>query len=154
MKGILSILLSWFLIIGACKKENSYHTTVSGKVINLGSNAPIEGVMVVLQDGVVLSSNTSSDKKSTVYTDKNGNFRVELEGEHTPYLYPKKDKYSYQYIQGGAVIGLKPFSDGVFQNEVLEMKAEAYFEPWFKSKNDSYLTDTLRIEILEIINIA
>ena len=139
---LLTMIAFFFL---SCKKDLNY-TRIAGKVINIGSKQPIDSVLVILQDGVASDffgtpGNTSSDRKNLAYTDKNGYFDVELEGEHRAYIGFKKDKYLYEYDEGGSVIGIKPYPEGTFLNEVFEMEAEAFFNGIFVNKqpneNDS-----------------
>jgi hypothetical protein len=111
MKNILIVLsiLLITLISFSCGKKKSQTTIVSGKVINFGSRAPVEGVLVILQDGVdasngsVIDGKTSSDKKNTAYTNSNGEFRVELKGEYQPFLGLKKKVMTL----GTAMVGLQ-----------------------------------------------
>lgn len=150
----LQFFLCVLLLDTSCVKNKEYHAIVRGKVINAGSKAPIDSVLVVLKDGISSGGgwfdlgNTSSDKKSYTYTDKEGFFELELIGEYSAYLGLSKKGYLYEFNEGGSVIGYKPFSDGLFENEILEMKADAWFNPILKSKEISNNTDTLFFEIL------
>jgi hypothetical protein len=150
----LKFLLCGILLGASCDENKEYHTIVRGKVINVGSKAPIDSVLVVIRDGIPSGGgwfdlgNTSSDKKSYTYTDKNGFFEIELIGEHSAYLGLSKKGYLYEFNEGGSVIGYKYFSNRVFENEILEMKADAWFKPILKSKEISHNTDTLFFEIL------
>lgn len=156
---ITCILLSSFIILSfcSCRKKNKYHTVVKGKVINHGSKAPIEGVEVILQDGVndpglMEPGGTSSDKKSVSYTDANGAFSVELKGEHLAYIGMRKEGYVFEYSNGGSVVGIKAYPEGIHENQVLEMKAEAFFDGYFQSLTplsvDTLIADPLSNETL------
>lgn len=123
----------------------------------MGSKQPIEGVLVYLQDGISSGGffppgNTSSNKSNYTYTDKDGKFRVELTGEHGAYLSLSKSRYLFEHEQAGAVQGVKPYSDGNFKNQILEMKAEAYFGPILKSLKESFESDILRVDMLFRLN--
>jgi len=155
MRAIFYVFICLFLIGTSCKKDK-YHTIVKGKVINAGSKQPIDSVLVVMRDGIASgggwfalgSSNTSSDKKSYTYTDKNGCFEIELKGEHFAYIGFSKKQYTYKYHQEGTYIGYKPIPDGEFENEVFEMEADAWFNPVIKSREFAYSTDSIFFEIL------
>lgn len=145
----ISLLLP---IFNSCKKD-AYHTIVEGKVVNWGSKQPIDSVLVTLKDGVASGGGwvdlgngggTSSTKKSTVYTNEKGEFKVELSGENQAVLYLSKKGYTFHTQEGG----IKGYSDGSFKNEVLEMEANAFFDPIFTSKNKTYDSDTLIIKML------
>lgn len=150
----LQFLLSGLLLGTSCEKNKEYHTLIKGQVINAGSKASIDSVLVVIRDGIPSGGgwfdlgNTSSDKKNYTYTDKKGFFEIELIGEHFAYLGLSKNGYLYEFNEGGSIIGYKPFSNGVFENEILEMKANAWFKPILKSKEISNNTDTIFFEIL------
>lgn len=136
-----------------CCTKKTYHTIIEGKVINWGSKQPIDSVLVVLKDGVASGGGwvsigngggTSSDKQNATYTNKLGEFKVELIGENQAVLYLSKINYSFTTPEGG----IKGYANGLFKNEVLEMKAVAYFNPFFKAKTKTSNSDTLIIEIL------
>ena len=147
--AILPLLLS----LSACMDEE-FTTTVSGKVINFGSREPVEGAYVYLKDGVgasgvvIYESNTSSDKCSETYTDANGEFSVSLTGEHVAYLGVVGPEGYQEFIiaQEGAAVGVKSYGyGGSFENQVLELKAQAGFNPLFVSRVPIITTDSLII---------
>ncbi len=129
-KSFLLILLSGMIFISSCEKKVRTTTTiVSGTVINAGSKQPIDSVKVTLLDGVstageIISGNTTSGNKNVAYTDKEGKFRVEITGEYEAYIAFSKEKY--EAPNGGLI---KYFSKGIHDNEIFEMKAEAFFWP-------------------------
>lgn len=151
----LNLIIPLFLFLfSSCDEQPYYHTIVEGKVINYGSKEPIDSVLVNLRDGVAsgdawvnLGSNggTSSNKSNSVYTNKLGEFKVELSGQHQPILTLGKKNYYFHVLSPGAIKG---YVDGSFYNEILEMKAKAYFNPIFKAKNEGATSDTLILEIL------
>jgi hypothetical protein len=153
MKNILTVLsISLLCLVGFSCGKKKYHTVISGKVINYGSKAPIDSVLVVLQDGVsssgsIIDGNTSSDSKDMVYTNNNGEFRVELKGEHHPYLWWSKKKHERYDPEYGREI--KPYSEGIYENEILELQADAFFDGKFKI-DQGLPEDTLNVKILVI----
>jgi hypothetical protein len=154
MKWFQHVLVFLFAVffLASCGKKK-YHTVVTGKVINYGSKEPVAGVRVVLADGIATGGvnvgSTSSDAKSETFTDINGEFNIELTGNHITYLYLFKEGYSFSYSDGGASIGMRPYSAGsVNKNQVLELKAEAFFDGKFKILNGSK-EDSLKIKVLE-----
>ena len=109
MKTMHLILITPFFLFlfNSCFKQPYYHTIVEGKVINWGSKQPIDSVLVVLSDGISsgggwvnLGNNggTSSNKKNSVYTNKLGEFKVELTGEHQAILSLGKKKLLFSCI--------------------------------------------------------
>jgi hypothetical protein len=149
MKKLIIIILAFLFILPSCGKKK-YHTIVQGKCIDAGSKQPVEGVMIVLQDGVDASGpfhvdgKTSSDKKNIAYTDANGQFTVELKGEHLAALSAKKEGYT-TYKEGYSEGEIILYGDGVYENEVIEMRAEAFFEGYFKNTTPNDL-DTLFVK--------
>ena len=140
------------LSLFACEDQEST-TTVSGRVINFGSRQPIEGAIVQLKDGVGsdffgVPGNTSSDKRNETVTDANGEFTVSLTGEHGPALGVSKEGYDFNPDwNSGVAVGVKLYGrgGGEYQNEVFEMKAQAGFNPIFKSTVPVEPTDSLII---------
>ncbi|SKB30319.1 hypothetical protein SAMN03080601_00102 [Alkalitalea saponilacus] len=128
--------------MGTGCKESTYTTVVEGVVINTGSRQGIDSVLVTLQDGVSgtaggfnLDMNTSSGKKNQVYTDANGAFRVELTGEHRPWLNVGKKGYAFYLSDRENVMGSQlSFPTGYTGDVVIEMSAEASFAPVLFSK--------------------
>ncbi|MFT7333847.1 MAG: hypothetical protein ACI81S_002068 [Sphingobacteriales bacterium] len=149
------VLLIWVCLLTAAVscKDDTYFTTVNGKVINTGTQKGIDSVLVVLQDGVgasgsftLIDGETSSDAVSATYTDSNGNFELSLKGEFTPYLYVSKDRHEYLKNNHVNLTGtLIPFADGNKSGVVVEMKAKAYFDPTLVSNEPVGEYDFLRI---------
>jgi hypothetical protein len=133
---IMGLLLS--IIVASCE-EDIPHNVAEGVIIHSGTKKPLEGVKIYMYDGVGHSSgwvdiggsdaNGNNCDDSTV-TDANGFFHIELDAEK-PVLYPFKKGYSFEYVMGGAVIGIVPLITGVNKNLKLEMDAPAYFDPIF-----------------------
>ena len=48
----LSLIICCLIIIAGCNKNNEYYTTVNGKVLEFGTNIPIEGAKVFLYGGI------------------------------------------------------------------------------------------------------
>ncbi len=131
----------------------TFKTIIEGKVINFGSREPIENVEVGLKDGIVASGlidlNTSSDKESITYTDKNGEFYIEINGRDRAFLSMGKENYSFDPDwYDNLAVGVKGYDNGHFKDQVFEMKANAYFKPTLKSKDITYYYDTVIFEIV------
>ena len=149
-KFIKIVSLPLFILF-ACG-DDEFTTTVSGKVVNFGSGEPIEGARVILQDGVGTSgyginSETSSDRRSRTLTDANGEFTVSLTGEFEAFLSVGKEAYqAFIVANQGAAVGAKSYGfGGNYENQVLELKAEAGFNPIFESTVPVLPTDSLVI---------
>ena len=151
-KLISAISLFLLLALLGCM-DDEFTTTVSGKVVNFGSREPVEGACVYLKDGVgssgvvIYEGNTSSDKRSEVLTDANGEFTVSLTGEYEAFLSVGKEGYQEFIVANeGAAVGIKSYGfGGSYENQVLELKAEAYFNPLFESKIPVQPSDSLAI---------
>ena len=152
----MTVTLYSLLLGGSCDHPNEYHTFVRGKIINSGSKTPIDSVLVVLKDGTASgdswldlnNENPSRKTKNFAYTNKQGNFEIEIYGINSASLGLSKKGYSYEYREKGFVVGFKPYSEGFFENEILEMEADAWFKPIFKSTETSTDTDTVTLEML------
>ena len=151
---ILPALLAG-LCLFACGDEE-FTTTVSGKVINFGSKEPIEGVEVYLKDGIGSSffgvdGNTSSDKRNETVTDENGEFTVTLTGSYEAALSMGKEGYEFDPDwNDGVSVGVRGYGygGGNYENQVFELKAEAYFRGVFENSGASSDQDTLNITLL------
>ncbi len=149
-KVVFIVTLPLLLGLSSCG-DDEFTTTVSGKVVNFGSREPIEGAHVYLQDGVgasgvvIYEGNTSSGKRNETLTDANGEFTVSLTGEHIAYLSAGKENYQFIIAQEGAAVGVKSYgrNGGNFENQVIELKAEAGFNPLFVSKVPIQPTDSI-----------
>jgi len=133
------ILIVAALVIIACNKEKTI-TKARGIVVNSGTGRPIEGVKVVMQDGISGSSspvmgdgNTTGSKKTVEYITKaDGMFSLELEGE-APFIWAEKDSYRFVNLKGAYEISsLQAGSDN---NLKLNMDANSYFNPIYKGMN-------------------
>lgn len=137
----VAIIMSLILLF-ACKKDDKTITTVQGTVINIGSKEPVDSVMVVALDGA------NNEKAQVIkYTDTNGKFIVNIEGNN-PCIYLVKDGYRFVvFSEGyGSSDNFKSFMPGGnYKNEVLELWADSYFKPILKSKNQPYDDDNLWI---------
>ena len=148
----LILIVAILLTLSSCM-DDEFTTTVSGKVVNFGSREPIEGAYVYLKDGVgssgvvIYDGNTSSSKRSEVLTDANGEFTVSLTGEYEAFLSVGKEGYQEFIVANeGAAVGIKSYGfGGSYENQVLELKAEAGFNPLFVNTVPGQLTDSLII---------
>ena len=140
MHKSLWLLISAFLFFTGC--QNGFHAKIDGTVRNALTGKPIADVEVRLKDGVDNSGSslgqggsTSSESKSIAYTDSNGKFYIELEGEFEPILSVQKDMYGFHRSEfnDGRLIPITQYPDGTTNNTFVEMKPEAHFIPIFKS---------------------
>jgi len=142
----ITAIIALLVIAASCEKKERT-TVVSGTVINAGSKQPIDSVLVTLLDGVstageIIPGNTTSGKKNVAYTDKEGNFRVEITGEYDAFIAFSKEKY--EAPSGGLITGV---SSGVHQNMFFEMQSKAEFCGVFKSIHSD--PEELRIVFLD-----
>ena len=145
--AVLPIILAGLL---GCMRDEEFTTRVSGKVVNRFTQEPIEGAYVYLKDGVgasgvvIIDSETSSDKRSEMYTDANGEFSLELTGEYSVYLGVGKENYR-EFEADGAGIKSYGRNGGSFENQIIELEAQAGFNPLFESVVPVNSTDSLII---------
>lgn len=134
MKQVLGIItIIWMVTLGGCKKEIG-NVIVEGRVINVGTQQPIEGVTVVIENEV---SFTPSHLDST-FTDENGEFRIELPNEEEAWIYLRKDGYTFHSSSLNNVTGyLTYYSVGTTSNVKLEMYPDARFNPTFQNMSPS-----------------
>lgn len=136
-----------------CMRDEEFTTRVSGKVVNRFSQEPIEGAYIYLKDGVgasggfTIDTETSSDKRSEMYTDANGEFSLELTGEYSAYLGVGKEGY-HEFEADGAGIKSYGRNGGNFENQTIELKAEAYFNGTFANSGVFSDNDTLIVTLL------
>ena len=129
------IILSMF---SSCKKEVG-NVIVEGRVINVGTQQPIEGVTVVIENEV---SFNPSHLDST-FTNANGEFRIELPNEEDAWIYLRKDGYTFHSSSLNNVTGyLTYYPVGMTSNVKLEMYPDARFNGKFMNTNPS-LDDSL-----------
>jgi hypothetical protein len=159
MKNALIIILLVFL--SSCKKNPApVITTIEGTVINIGSKQPIDSVKVTVVDGrsgsdsFFGSSKTSGTGKTVVkYTGTDGKFSISIEGS-SPVLYLEKTGYEFVYFREGSSDSFKEYNPGKkYTNEILELWANAYFNPILKGincqSNDTVLFDVMFYNSLE-----
>jgi len=104
------------LFLGSCKKEVGT-VIVEGRVINVGTQQPIEGVTVVIENEV---SFTPGHLDST-FTNANGEFHIELENEESAWIYLRKEGYTFQSSSLNNVVGyLTSYPNGTTDNVVLQ----------------------------------
>ena len=129
---LLSVFSIIFLLaFSSCKKEVG-NVIVEGRVINVGTQQPIEGVTVVIENEV---SFNPSHLDSTV-TDENGFFHIELPNEEDAWIYLRKDGYTFHSSSLNNVTGyLTYYSVGTTSNVKLEMYPDAWFGGVFENEN-------------------
>ncbi|MGB0391097.1 MAG: hypothetical protein ACPGD5_05980, partial [Salibacteraceae bacterium] len=130
-KGLFGIILIGLIFISSCKKEVG-NVIVEGRVINLGTQQPIEGVTVVIENEV---SFTPSHLDST-FTDADGNFHIELPNEKDAWIYLRKDGWTFHSSSLNNVTGyLTYYPNGITSNVKLEMYPDAWFGGVFENEN-------------------
>ncbi|MGK0285233.1 MAG: hypothetical protein ACI9GM_000266, partial [Salibacteraceae bacterium] len=131
--GLFIIGLLCLIFFSSCKKEVG-NVIVEGRVINVGTQQPIEGVTVVIENEV---SFTPSHLDST-FTNANGEFRIELPNEEDAWIYLRKDGYTFHSSSLNNVTGyLTYFPVGTTSGVKLEMYPDAWFDGKFLSTNPS-----------------
>ncbi|MFT4753403.1 MAG: energy-coupling factor transporter transmembrane protein EcfT [Salibacteraceae bacterium] len=138
MRFLGIVFLFWIVILASCKKEVG-NVIVEGRVINVGTQQPIEGVTVVIENEV---SFTPSHLDST-FTNANGEFRIELPNEEDAWIYLRKDGWTFHSSSLNNVTGyLTYYPVGMTSNVKLEMYPDARFNGKFMNTNPS-LDDSL-----------
>jgi hypothetical protein len=140
MNTLRILILATVALLVGC--NSGFHAKIDGTVRNALTGKPIADVEVRLKDGVDNSGSslgqggsTSNESTSIAYTDSNGKFYVELEGEFEPILSVQKDKYGFHRneFNDGRLIPITQYPDGTTNNTFVEMKPDAYFNPIFQS---------------------
>ncbi len=127
---LVAICLISFL---SCKKEVG-NVIVEGSVINVGTQQPIEGVTVVIENEV---SFTPSHLDST-FTNVNGEFRIELPNEEDAWIYLRKEGYTFHSSSLNNVTGyLTYYPVGTTSKVKLEMYPKAWFDGKFLNTSPS-----------------
>ena len=155
---IYLLTLPTLLGLSSCQDEE-FTTSVSGKVVNHYTQEPIEGAYIYLKDGVgssgvvIYDGNTSSDKRSEGHTDASGEFSLALTGEYPAYLGVSKEGY-HEFEADG--VGIKSYgrNGGTFENQIIELDAEAYFNGTFANSGASPDNDTLIVTLLSYESLA
>ncbi|MFT4753401.1 MAG: hypothetical protein ACI85Q_000942 [Salibacteraceae bacterium] len=134
MKKTIGILVVIALAtLASCKKEVG-NVIVEGRVINVGTQQPIKGVTVVIENEV---SFTPSHLDST-FTNANGEFRIELPNEEAAWVYLRKDGWTFHSSSLSNVTGyLTYYPVGTTSNVKLEMYPDARFDGKFLSTTPS-----------------
>ena len=136
-----ALILLLFVVICGCEDGPVKIIQVSGKVLNFGSDNPIQGAEVVLADHFITGggfNDTSDGTRARVFTDAQGNFSLTIEDEETAYLTVWKDKCTFE--------STLTFSEGIHDNVMLKLKAEGSAEFVFKPK-----TETGEKHLLDIV---
>jgi hypothetical protein len=156
------------LIFQSCEKnKDKGDFIVEGRVINIGSDEPIENVLVILYGGNPLSNplmpgfndNPPNGNNDTAYSDSNGEFYLQVKDESAAFLGWRKDGYkngnivwySNDFNTKLSESGNKFFEPGT-KSIIIEYEAECKFSPIFKKKGANHDTDTLIISITNYNN--
>ena len=122
------------LVISTSCRDKEYTTIVEGTVVNLGTQKPLEGVKVFMENEVSFYPG----KLDSTITDKNGFFRIELMNEDGAWLYLQMNDYVF-YPRGltNSIGSLTYYSSGSINTVKLEMYPYARFKPVFMSSHPS-----------------
>lgn len=147
------VMLLLIHLTSSCDNKNIETTVVQGRIINAGTKEPIDSTKITINDGVDNASGgfnfdagekSSSDKKNVVYTNEEGEFTVEISGEHQAWIGVSKGGYSFYKSDRDNIMGaLLSYPYGVNSDVLIEMRADAKFEGFFKSTIPVNTTDTL-----------
>ena len=131
----------------SCNKEKKYTCIAQGKVIEAATGKPIPNAKVRLQDGVGNSGpinfgNSSSGINTEIYTNANGEFNLQIEGEYSPFISVYEAKH-FGFNNGSEQ--LKGLRTGTNSNLILTLESEAKFNGIFINKfhkeiDTSYVT--------------
>ena len=166
MKFMINIFICLFtLIIQSCEKnKDKGDFNIEGKVINIGSNEPIDSVLVILYGGNPLNNplmpdfndNPPNGNNDTAYSDINGKFYLEIRNESAAFLGWRKEGY-----KDGEIVwytdnfdtklnasGNKFFTTGS-KTILIEYKAECTFNSIFKKIGVNSDNDTLIVSITD-----
>jgi hypothetical protein len=143
-KNIICLILS--ILMFSCNKKDELTITVAeGYIYHSGTKKPLEGVKVLICDGLPYSHN-GSNRRDSILTDVAGFFHVILQAEE-PVLYLYKKDFTFEYEVEGAVIGIVPLNIGNNLNLRFELDAWAYFRPkcyyaiFLEDQDTSYFSD-------------
>jgi len=148
MKKNMILIFAMITIFGSCKKEFEVHIT--GSVLDIATNEPIDSVEVKVIDGSwhgsgIVGGFEPTGKEQTVYTNENGEFVIDLIGEETCYVYLKKTDRTgliiYDDAQEKAYAA--SYDSKVDKNLTLYMQANRYFDVDFKKNEPCSSTDSL-----------
>jgi len=160
MKNTIKIIfaIAIMISISSCKKDYEVHLT--GKVLDVVTSEPIENVKVEAIDGHYNSGGgflgggfSPTGKEQTVYTDENGEFEINLEGEENCYIYLTKGGYiDSQEKSYAAEYEGKIFASGYSEDITLYLSEGSEFWGIFKKTEPCNETDSLFVETLPYLN--
>jgi len=158
MKKYMILLLAIIFSLSSCQKDYELHLT--GKVLDVVTNEPIENVRVEAIDGHYNSGGgflgggfSPTGKEQTVYTDENGEFEINLEGDETCYIYLAKGGYiDAQEKSYAAEYEGKRFASGYSEDITLYLSEEGDFRGRFKKTEPCSETDSLIVIALPYSN--
>jgi hypothetical protein len=146
----LLIYFLMLLLLSNCLKEKE-SSSVEGYIRNYYNNEPIDSVKVTLTDGIYAGTpppDFKYPKKSVVYTDANGYFKVKLENpDWPPFFYASKIGYSFDpQWDDGVSVGVSAIGYGHHTNQVFQLKPDTSFCATIN--NIGEIADSLKISFL------
>jgi hypothetical protein len=157
MKKLL-LLVTVISTLFSCEKE--YSTTVKGRVINMYSNESISNAVIYFQDGVGAStsldfSGAGPTIRDSVFADKDGYYSFSIKSHRKGlFITAEKKGYDFYCIKGEEYLkksgdgGNGITQDGLNENIILNMTAEAFFFPFFKKTSEIQTdSDVLNITV-------
>ena len=158
MKPTYIIFFTTFILITSfsCNKnKDEGDFIIKGKIINAGSKEPIDSVLVILYGGNPMSNpfmpgfndNPPNGNNDTTYTDKNGEFKLEIHNEKAAFIGWVKDGYVNTKIYENGQETTNKFFTPCNTYVTLEYEAKCSFFPVFMKKINNINNDTLIVYI-------
>ena len=150
MKILIQLLLVLFISLSTSCIKRDFE--IKGVVINKSTGLVMEGVKVVLQDGLEgqdsFIGGTEPENFDSVFSNSNGKFKVSIRtSSSNGFIYGQKDGYR-QITEQGTIQGVNRIDD---KNDsyIIEMEGYAYFNsPFQKNSGAEKSTDSLIFAIL------
>ena len=153
-KTMITTLIFALSIVGvSCKREKEFEAR--GRVTNKITGEPIEGVKVILRNGLagsITGNSSNPDVIDVAYTDANGFYHVKIKADHNhALLSPGKEGYEFKYQvleTDGSYNGFRSIGQGSHEID-MQMDGIAYFNsPFYKTSATQKDQDSLKISLL------
>ncbi len=158
MKNTINIVFAIAIMISISSCKKSYELNITGRVLDIATNEPIEGVTVRAVDGYWSGGGFLGgfyeEGEQIVYTDENGEFTLNFEGEHTCQIYlTKQINMSKWYSPAQATTYAKTFEASRFNNNydeelTLYLQTNSKFQRYFIKEEPCNETDSLIVSYL------